>query len=97
MWEQCVHPWWAMAVRGKYVHLIMSGGFVPWAVCPLQWAMAALGAVCPPQWAMAAPELERGKTREKKKRRKGRCVHLRWAMAAPGAVCPPQWAIAAPF
>ena len=66
-----------MAVRGKYVHLIMNGGFVPWAVFPLQWAMAALGAVCPPQWAMAAPELERRKTRKKKK---GRCVHLMWAM-----------------
>ena len=71
----------------------MSGGFVPWAVCPLQWAIAALGAVCPPQWAIAAPEIERGKKPEKK----GRCVHLWWAIAAPGAVCPPQWAIAAPF
>ena len=70
-----------MAVRGKYVHLRMIGGFIPWVVCPLQWAMAALGAVFPPQWAMAAPVFEREKTRKKKRR--GRCVHLRWAIAAP--------------
>ena len=46
----------------------MSGGFVPWAVCPRQWAIAAPGAVCPPQWAMAAPETEGGKTEKKKEK-----------------------------
>ena len=85
---------------GKACKPIMSGCFVPWAVCPRQWAIAAPGAVCPPQWAMAAPETDGGENRKKKKERrkcKGRLVHLCWAIASPGAVCPLQWAVAAPL
>ena len=53
---------------GKACKPIMSGCFVPWAVCPRQWAIAAPGAVCPPQWAMAAPETDGGENRKKKKK-----------------------------
>ena len=55
---------------GKACKPIMSGCFVPGAVCPRQWAIAAPGAVCPPQWAMAAPETEGGENRKKKRKKK---------------------------